>query len=157
MNTKIENATLEDIKFIEHCFSLGFKEKHFSIKEFAENNNIKNIIQANNPSMQLFIIKNGTDNTGFAFCKKLDIPKNIFEINMLYILSNFRRKKIASNFIQYYEKYISKNYNNEIFLIVGCNKNNSKNAIELFEKLEYKIQKNLKNEKFTFLTKYLKG
>ncbi|EIA3034210.1 hypothetical protein XA59_000115 [Campylobacter coli] len=94
MNTKIENATLEDIKFIEHCFSLGFKEKHFSIKEFAENNNIKNIIQANNPSMQLFIIKNGTDNTGFAFCKKLDIPKNIFEINMLYILSNFRRKKL---------------------------------------------------------------
>lgn len=153
----IKIATFEDIEFIKYCFLLGFKEKHFHKKEFAENNNIKNIILMNNKFIQLFIIKSGTDNVGFAFCKVSDMQKNIFEINMLYILSNFRRRKIASNFIQYYEKYISKNYSNKIFLFAGCDKNNSKSAIELFKKLEYKIQKDLKNEKFTFLIKHLKG
>ncbi|WP_180753059.1 hypothetical protein [Campylobacter vulpis] len=49
MDIKIENATFENIEFIKYCFSLGFKEKHFYKKEFAENDNIKNIIQINNP------------------------------------------------------------------------------------------------------------
>lgn len=53
------------------------------------------------------------------------------EINMLYIIKEYRHKKIATNIIVHLNKTIHSN------LLVRCEINNSKEAIQLFKKLGY--------------------
>lgn len=114
----IKIATFEDIEFIKYCFLLGFKEKYFYNIKFVEN--LKDIIKNNGILGVIFIIKDSTNKkAGFAFCGKSK-GSNIYEINMVYILEKFRNKKLATNFIKYYEKLIP---NNKI--IVRCDINHS--------------------------------
>ena len=146
MDIKIENATLEDIKFIEHCFLLGFKEKHFHNIKFIEK--LKDIIKNNGASGKIFIIKDNNTNekAGFAFCGKSK-GSNIYEINMIYVLEKFRNKKLATNFIKYYEKLIP---NNKI--IVWCDIKYSKQAIEIFKHLGYQeLSKKEKTNQYEFM------
>ncbi|EAI2413566.1 N-acetyltransferase [Campylobacter jejuni] len=143
----IKIATLEDIKFIEHCFNLGFKEKHFYNIKFIEKLGI--IIKNNSVSGVIFIIKDNNTNekAGFAFCGRKNKGSNIYEINMIYILEKFRNKKLATNFIKYYEKLIP---NNKI--IVRCDMKYSKQAIEIFKHLGYQeLSKKEKTNQYEFM------
>ncbi|MBZ7936321.1 GNAT family N-acetyltransferase [Campylobacter sp. B0100352/1] len=145
MDIKIENAMLEDIKFIEHCFYLGFKEKHFYNINFIDKLEI--IIKSNGLFGKIFIIKDNINTkAGFAFCG-INKRLNTYEINMIYILKEFRNKKLAKNFIKYYEKLI---FNNKI--IVRCDINYSKQAIEIFKHLGYqKLSKKEKTNQYEFM------
>lgn len=79
MDTKIENATLEDREFIEKCFNLGLKEKHFYNTNFTDKLEI--IIKNNGLFGKIFIIKDNTNTkAGFAFCG-INQRLNTYEIN----------------------------------------------------------------------------
>ncbi|EHW5914257.1 hypothetical protein K3G75_001840, partial [Campylobacter coli] len=58
MDIKIENATLKDREFIEKCFNLGLKEKHFYNTNFTDKLEI--IIKNNGLFGKIFIIKDNT-------------------------------------------------------------------------------------------------
>ena len=141
----IKIATFEDIEFIKYCFYLGFKEKHFYNIEFIEKLGV--IIKNNGVSGVIFIIKDNTnEKAGFAFCGKSK-GSNIYEINMIYILEKFRNKKLATNFIKYYEKLIP---NNKI--IIRCDIKYSKQAIEIFKHLGYQeLSKKEKTNQYEFM------
>ncbi|MBC5858274.1 GNAT family N-acetyltransferase [Campylobacter jejuni] len=146
MDIKIENATFEDTEFIKKCFTLGFKEKHFHNIKFIEK--LKDIIKNNGASGKIFIIKDNNTNekASFAFCGKSK-ESNIYEINIIYILKEFRNKKLATNFIKYYEKLIP---NNKI--IVRCDIKYSKQAIEIFKHLGYQeLSKKEKTNQYEFM------
>ncbi|ARR03145.1 hypothetical protein CVIC8964_a0001 (plasmid) [Campylobacter vicugnae] len=140
----IKIATFEDIEFIKYCFLLGFKEKYFYNIKFVEN--LKDIIKNNGILGVIFIIKDSTNKkAGFAFCGKSK-GSNIYEINMVYILEKFRNKKLATNFIKYYEKLIP---NNKI--IVRCDINHSQQAIKIFKHLGYQeLSKKEKTNQYEF-------
>lgn len=141
----IKIATFEDIEFIKYCFLLGFEEKHFYNVRFIEK--LEDIIKNNGVSGGIFIIKDGTnEKAGFAFCGKSK-GSNIYEINMIYILEKFRNKKLATNFIKYYEKLIP---NNKI--IARCDINYSQQAIEIFKHLGYQeLSKKEKTNQYEFM------
>lgn len=141
----IKIATFEDIEFIKYCFYLGFKEKHFYNIEFIKKLGV--IIKNNGVSGVIFIIKDNTNKkAGFVFCGKSK-GSNIYEINMIYILEKFRNKKLATNFIKYYEKLIP---NNKI--IVRCDIKYSKQAIEIFKHLGYQeLSKKEKTNQYEFM------
>ncbi|CUU90173.1 Uncharacterised protein [Campylobacter hyointestinalis subsp. hyointestinalis] len=141
----IKIATFEDIEFIKHCFYLGFKEKHFYNKNFTDKLEI--IIKNNGLFGKIFIIKDNTNTkAGFAFCGKNKELK-MYEINMIYILEKFRNKKLATNFIKYYEKLIP---NNKI--IVRCDINHSQQAIKIFKHLGYQeLSKKEKTNQYEFM------
>ncbi|EMI4816034.1 GNAT family N-acetyltransferase [Campylobacter upsaliensis] len=145
MDTKIENATLEDREFIEKCFNLGLKEKHFYNTNFTDKLEI--IIKNNGSFGKIFIIKDNTNTkAGFAFCG-INQRLNTYEINMIYILKEFRNKKLATNFIRNYEKLI---FNNRI--IVRCDINHSQQAIKIFKHLGYKeLSKKEKTDQYEFM------
>ncbi|MFK0382168.1 GNAT family N-acetyltransferase [Campylobacter coli] len=66
---------------------------------------------------------------------------------MIYILKEFRNKKLATNFIKYYEKLIP---NNKI--IVRCDIKYSKQAIEIFKHLGYQeLSKKEKTNQYEFM------
>ncbi|EAH7052158.1 TPA: GNAT family N-acetyltransferase [Campylobacter coli] len=144
MDIKIENATLEDREFIEKCFNLGLKEKHFYNTNFTDKLEI--IIKNNGLFGKIFIIKDNTNTkAGFALCGINQL--NTYEINMIYILKEFRNKKLAINFIKYYEKLIP---NNKI--IVRCDIKYSKQAIEIFKHLGYQeLSKKEKTNQYEFM------
>lgn len=141
----IKIATFEDIEFIKYCFLLGFKEKHFYNIQFIEKLGV--IIKNNGVSGVIFIIKDSTnEKAGFAFCGKNKELK-MYEINMIYILEKFRNKKLAKNFIKYYEKLIP---NNKI--IVRCDINHSQQAIKIFKHLGYQeLSKKEKTNQYEFM------
>ncbi len=141
----IKTATFEDIEFIKHCFYLGFKEKHFYNIQFIEKLGV--IIKNNGVLGVIFIIKDSTnEKAGFAFCGKNKELK-MYEINMIYILEKFRNKKLATNFIKYYEKLIP---NNKI--IVRCDINHSQQAIKIFKHLGYQeLSKKEKTNQYEFM------
>lgn len=143
MDTKI--ATFEDMNFIKYCFLLGFKEKHFYNINFIDKLEI--IIKNNGLLGKIFIIKNNTNTkAGFAFCG-INQKLNTYEINMIYILKEFRNKKLAKNFIKYYEKLI---FNNKI--IVRCDINYSQQAIKIFKHLGYQeLSKKEKINQYEFM------
>ncbi|EMS7923389.1 GNAT family N-acetyltransferase, partial [Campylobacter jejuni] len=102
----------------------------------------------NGASGKIFIIKDNNTNekAGFAFCGKSK-GSNIYEINMIYVLEKFRNKKLATNFIKYYEKLIP---NNKI--IVRCDIKYSKQAIEIFKHLGYQeLSKKEKTNQYEFM------
>ncbi|WP_161565378.1 GNAT family N-acetyltransferase [Campylobacter jejuni] len=71
----------------------------------------------------------------------------IYEINMIYILEKFRNKKLATNFIKYYEKLIP---NNKI--IARCDINYSQQAIKIFKHLGYQeLSKKEKTNQYEFM------
>lgn len=143
MDTKI--ATFEDMNFIKYCFLLGFKEKHFYNINFIDKLEI--IIKNNGLLGKIFIIKDNTNTkAGFAFCG-INQKLNTYEINMIYILKEFRNKKLAKNFIKYYEKLI---FNNKI--IVRCDINYSQQAIKIFKHLGYQeLSKKEKINQYEFM------
>ncbi|EGT6122037.1 GNAT family N-acetyltransferase, partial [Campylobacter jejuni] len=140
----IKIATFEDINFIKHCFYLGLKEKHFHNIKFIEK--LKDIIKNNGASGKIFIIKDNTNTkAGFALCGINQL--NTYEINMIYILKEFRNKKLATNFIKYYEQLIR---NNKI--VVRCDIKYSKQAIEIFKHLGYQeLSKKEKTNQYEFM------
>ena len=145
----IRKADFSDSKFICECIKKGREEKHFYGAVFAREK-IKNLIEYNSATNEFFIFENeNNEKVGFAYCGFQERYYG-FEINMLYILENYRHIGITTDFIKYYEKYIYNNYNEGNKFIARCDINNSKEAIALFKKMGYKKISEEKTAKYTF-------
>lgn len=152
---QIRSACMEDTDFIYQCINYGRSEKHFHGKIFS--------IDEIKRSPYFYILLHNNTKAGFAYCGP-NKDKH-FEINMLYVLKDFRKKGISKFFINAYEKniiqiqQIQKEFiNNKSclnYMIARCDIENSKPAINLFKKLGFKQvgEEVGKNYKFAVLKK----
>lgn len=144
----LDFADLSDLKFIKEMMDRGATEKHFYGNKNFSNSKLKNIIQRKIEGHYFFVFKLDDTKIGFAY-SFINILYYASEINMLYILEEYRKNGLASQFIDFFENTYRK-YN--LPFIVRCDKDNSKDAIRLFKSAGYIEQPKLeKTSKYTFV------
>ena len=142
---KLEKAQYKDLDFIMQCINDGVKEGHFKP---IQREQIEEVLKAKNSDSKtlshIFIINFNNNAIGISIIteriKQYAIINHSnneelygLEINMLYVVENFRNKGIATKVISFHER--ETNFPN---ILVRCEQSNSKEAISLFKKLGYK-------------------
>lgn len=135
-------ADVDDFDFISKCIKAGAQEHHF---KFMSKEEISKMIETgkNMPNSVLRILKFNDADVGFLYAgynimtsdkKRKKILKG-YEINLLYIADDYRKRGIAAKAILELEQEFKEFDINELY--VRCEKTHSKGAIALFEKLGY--------------------
>ena len=135
-------ADISDLDFISKCIKAAAQEHHF---KFMSKEKIIEMIKTgkNMPNNVLRILKFNDADVGFLYAgynimtsdkKRKRILKD-YEINLLYIADDYRKRGIAAKAILELEQEFKKFDINELY--VRCEKTHSKGAIALFKKLGY--------------------
>lgn len=135
-----EYASLDDLDFIFQCIKSGAEENHFKNLQ-RKDINLMIANGKNMPGCILKIIKYNNIDVGFLYAglTTMTYDRKIilqcYEINLLYIIDDYRQMGIATKTIRDLEQKYKGFGINEIY--VRCERNNSKDAMALFQKLGY--------------------